>query len=77
MTLLSGTSCAVQVSRYALLCVRRKQKLCLKHYGPSHKIQGPGTCALLHMSIAITSSTEEAPAGVNNRQQICHYTQAL
>lgn len=45
--------------------------------GPSHETQAPGTCALLHMSTAITSSAEDAPASVNTRQQICHYTQAL
>lgn len=58
------------------LCEKNAVTL-LKIWGQSHKTQAPGTCALLHMSIAITSSAEDAPAGVNNRQQICHYTQVL
>ena len=58
--------------------VREKNAvILLKTLGPSHRTQAPGTCALLHISIAITSSAEDAPAGVNNRKQIYHYTHAL
>ena len=71
----------VTVARYFLrdaselmhtsVCDKNAAVILLKILGPSHKTQRPGTCALLHMSIAITSSTKmHLPVSITDNKTV-------